>query len=129
MILAIRTDKPESYVALTEAGELAAETSWEAHRELSDTLLKTIENELHSLNVQWDAISGIVVFKGPGSFTGLRIGVTVANTLAMSLGVPIVGTQTDDWLANGEELLANDQNEKIVTPEYGGVANITQPRK
>ena len=129
MILAIRTDQKESYIGLYDGKQITAETTWQAHRELSDTLLKTIESELNSVGKDWSDISGIVIFKGPGSFTGLRIGATVANTLANSQSVPIVGTNGDDWLESGIQRLQKAENDKIVTPEYGGEANITKPKK
>ena len=72
---------------------------------------------------------GIGVMKGPGSFTGLRIGLTVTNTLADSLSAPIVGATGEDWRETALEKLRAGENEKIVMPEYGAVAHITAPRK
>ena len=87
--------------------------------------LKFLEEKTGDLHL----ISGIGVMKGPGSFTGLRIGLTVVNTLADSLNIPIVGAMSDNWrdLALGK--LRSGENEKIVMPEYGAAANITAPRK
>lgn len=128
MILFLKTDQEEAQVGLYKK-EVIAEKKWKAHRELSDTLLKSIEEVLASKDLEWSDISGIIIFKGPGSFTGLRIGTTVANTLSESLSVPIVGSKGQDWLGTGVERINNSENEKIVMPEYGGEANITQPRK
>lgn len=69
------------------------------------------------------------VYKGPGSFTGLRIGITVFNTLAYANTWPIVGVTGDDWRQLGVKRLENKENDEIVLPEYGGEANITTPRK
>ncbi len=129
MYLLMRTDKPVSYVGLHDGEDMVSEVEWEAHRQLSDTLLSTIEDELGKQNQRWADIKGIVIFKGPGSFTGLRIGATVANTLAESLSVPVVGVQGEDWVETGVSSLHSSKNDRVVLPEYGGEANITTPRK
>lgn len=56
---------------------------------LSERLLPLIEKTVSSVNLDINDINNIVVANGPGSFTGVRIGVTVAKTLAYSLGCPI----------------------------------------
>ena len=129
MILLMKTDQAEAYVGLHDGNEYVAETHWQAHRELSDTLLKAIESELHALDADWSDLTGVGIFKGPGSFTGLRIGMTVANTLSQSLGIPIVATQEDSWAEAALERLSNNETDTIAMPEYGGEANITKPRK
>ena len=56
---------------------------------LSERLLPLIEKAMNSINLDINNVDNIVVANGPGSFTGVRIGVTVAKTLAYSLGCPI----------------------------------------
>lgn len=56
---------------------------------LSERLLPLIEKTVSSVNLDINDINNIIVANGPGSFTGVRIGVTVAKTLAYSLGCPI----------------------------------------
>jgi tRNA threonylcarbamoyladenosine biosynthesis protein TsaB len=79
--------------------------------------------------INQEQLSAIIVYKGPGSFTGLRIGVSVANTYAYALNIPIVGCSGDDWLIDGIQSIKQNINEKIITPEYGGKINITSPKK
>jgi tRNA threonylcarbamoyladenosine biosynthesis protein TsaB len=110
-------------------GEQHVEKSWESGRELAKNLLGFVEESLIEKNVSWDSIEGLGVYKGPGSFTGLRIGLTVANTLAESLGVPIVGVSGEQWQDEALTRLRSGDNDRVVMPEYGSEAHITSPRK
>ena len=102
---------------------------WQAHRELSITIHKKILEVLKSQKKGWNNLGGLVCYKGPGSFTGLRIGLTVGNALASGLGVPIVSTTGKDWAEKGINKVNNGQNEKIALPKYGAPVHITKPRK
>lgn len=129
MILTIRTDKPEAEIGLYDSkGQVAYET-WQAHRELSDTILINITNLLANQQRKLPDLTGIVVFKGPGSFTGLRIGMSVANTLAYGLSIPVVAETGEQWVAKGLKRLQTGDNDQPALPEYGGEPNITKPRK
>lgn len=57
----------------------------------SADILPTIEGILKKNNISLKDIKGILVNQGPGSFTGVRVGVTVANALAWSLDIPVLG--------------------------------------
>lgn len=130
MILAIRTDKPEAEIyLLDDGGAIKAEYKWQAHKELSITILEKINLLLDQTGTGWDSVKGLIVFKGPGSFTGLRIGITVANAVSYSLHAPVTGTSGEDWLKAGVENLMTANMSTLVVPEYGGEANITTPRK
>lgn len=130
MILTIRTDKPDAEIGLfTPAGEEIVYDTWYAHRELADTLLLRIRDLLQKQGKSFTDVAGVVVFQGPGSFTGLRIGITVANTFAYAREIPIVGVMDEDWIAVGVKRLSKGENSKIILPEYGAEAHITAPRK
>jgi tRNA threonylcarbamoyladenosine biosynthesis protein TsaB len=130
MILAIRTDAPEAnLVLLNDDGSVLSDVHWQADRRLAHELLGKLESLLTEHGGTWKDLSGLVVYQGPGSFTGLRIGITVMNTIAYAQTIPIVGTTSDKWISQGIELLANGKGEKIVLPEYGAEAHITKPRK
>lgn len=128
LLLTIRTDKPEAEVGLYENNKQLAYEVWPAHRELSDTLHKKIKAVLASQKKDFKDIEGIVCFKGPGSFTGLRIGITVADSFAYGLDIPIVATQ-DDWIEQGVKRLQAGENERIALPHYGAPVHITQQKK
>lgn len=128
MIVLLDTSTPTCKLSLIE-GDWRFDDEWEANRELAKGLLEYLQSHLEAHQKSWQDISGIVAFQGPGSFTGLRIGLTVLNTLADSLQVPIVGATGEDWQQRGLERLESGENDKIVMPEYGSEANITTPRK
>jgi tRNA threonylcarbamoyladenosine biosynthesis protein TsaB len=128
IILTIRTDKPEAEIGLYKDAEQIAYVTWQAHRALAETLHGRIRDMLTGQNLDLKDIEGIVCLKGPGSFTGLRIGLTVANALSYSLSIPIVGTTGDDWIQIGIKRLLETGSEKIIMPEYGADVHITLPK-
>lgn len=129
LILAMRTDKPEAEVYLYKDKDLLDQTIWQAHRALAETLHQKINDLLKRNGKDWHDINGLVVYKGPGSFTGLRIGLTVANTLAEPSKVAIVGANGDDWRQRGLDRLLNGENERLIVPEYGAPVHITAQKK
>ena len=92
-------------------------------------VVSAIADLLKKHNLSVDDIEGVLVNKGPGSFTGLRIGISVANALSYSLNIPIVGAQDENWIEKGIMILATGKNSLPVTPFYGSDVNITTPKK
>lgn len=128
MILLLNTSTPICKVSLLE-GNWRYDDEWTADRELAKHLLRYLNDSLGKNGKTWRDISGIGAFMGPGSFTGLRIGLTVLNTIADAQGVPIVGTRGDGWQEEAIERLNKGENDQIVLPYYGSEAHITKPRK
>ena len=128
MILLLDTSTPTCKLTLVNGTE-QFDTEWESGRELAKGLLGYIQSQLEIHNKTWNDLTGLAVFKGPGSFTGLRIGITVLNTVSYAEKIPIVGEIGDDWKAKANIRLLNGESDVIVLPEYGGEANITLPRK
>lgn len=130
MIITLKTDNPVAEIGLfaPDAKEISYYT-WQADRQLAKDLLKKIHEQLQVQNADWPDVTGLVVFEGPGSFTGLRIGLTVANSIAYGTPAPIVGAQGDNWLKEGLAKLAGGQDDTQVLPHYGAEANITLPKK
>jgi tRNA threonylcarbamoyladenosine biosynthesis protein TsaB len=129
IILTIRTDKPEAELRLFDGQSQLAEIIWQAHRELGETIHLKINELLESQQKDLDDIEGIVAFQGPGSFTGLRIGLSVANALSDGLGTPIVATQGDNWQQQGIERLQKGERDQVAMPEYGAPVRITQQKR
>lgn len=128
MILLLDTSTPVCKLTLVD-GDRRYEDEWQADRNLAKKLLQYLREQLDKNGYAWADVSGIGAFKGPGSFTGLRIGLTVLNTFADSEKIPIVGSEGDDWQAKVLQKLENNENEKIILPLYGSAAHITKPRK
>lgn len=64
----------------------------------SQALLPLIEKLLKQNNLEYQDLEAIEVTTGPGSFTGLRVGVSVANALGYSLGILVNGKETETGL-------------------------------
>jgi len=75
------------------------ERSITAPREANQLLLPTIDALLQEQDVSREQLAAIIVGRGPGSFTGVRIGVATAKGLAQGLGVPLYGVSTTDAIA------------------------------
>lgn len=89
MILYINTkDQHIITVSLKKKGKVIRSLS-EQNKHGSQVLLLMISKLLDLEKMTFDALEGIEVEKGPGSFTGLRVGVSVANALGFSLGIPV----------------------------------------
>lgn len=128
-ILTIRTDKTISEITLYDNQKKVDDIKWEAYRTLADTIHLRIKNLLKANKMDWQNIDGLVCFKGPGSFTGLRIGISVANALSYSLDCPIVSQAGNKWQISGIKRLLDGENEIVALPEYGAEAKITKPKK
>lgn len=128
-ILTIRTDKPDAELQLFDDDRLIASHVWRAHHELAETLLDVIRELLAHESIAMQDVQGVGVFKGPGSFTGLRIGISVANALASGLDCPIVGATGEQWDQECIQRLQAYEDDGIVSPEYGSDPHITPPKK
>jgi len=125
----MRTDKPEAELYLYDGSTQLEAIKWQAHKELSVTLHHKIDELFNRADVVMENLDGIVLYKGPGSFTGLRIGFAVGNALASANHKPIIAEGGDDWIQHGIQSLLEGKNEIPALPEYGAAAGITLPKK
>lgn len=128
MILALKTDSATTTLWLLEAAAKQPDLVWESGRNLSTELLSQVQEVLANRHITFTDLTGIIIFSGPGSFTSLRIGHAVANALADSLGIPIIGGSGEDWLEKG--LIGIHETPRLAPalPEYGAEVNITKPK-
>ncbi len=98
MILYIDTkDQKQVKVSLKKDGKIV-ETLNEQNEYGSQVLLPLISKLVDRQKVKFGDLEGIEVETGPGSFTGLRVGVSVANALGFSLGIPVNGKKIESKL-------------------------------
>lgn len=110
MKLYLDTSTPETILKLNDK-----EYRHEFGHDLAEQLLGFMRDKLAKNNASWQDITEITLMTGPGSFTGLRIGAAVVNTLAHELKIPL-------YDHHGNKL-------PIIIPEYGRGANISEPKK
>jgi tRNA threonylcarbamoyladenosine biosynthesis protein TsaB len=96
LVLAFDTATDVATSALVQDGEVVGERASRAVRILED-----IDSLLAGAALEREAIEGIVVGTGPGSYTGLRMGLVTARALAIALGAPVAGVSTLAALAGG----------------------------
>lgn len=97
-------------------------------------ILSVIDSLLVSKKSKIQEVKGIVVVTGPGHFSYLRTGISIANALGWVLGIPVVGLTTNQFLSDrdliekGIALVKKTKAFKPVLPVYGKEPNITIKR-
>lgn len=128
MILALDTSTPVCRISVF-VDDVWHDHEWDAGRGLAKGLLGNLQEVLSEYRETLSTVSGLIAFQGPGSYTGLRIGLTVLNTIASAQHIPIVGATGDDWRDDGLARIKSGADDQLVMPEYGGEPHITTPRK
>ena len=98
-ILAIDTSTPSGSIALLEDDQLIAESTTCIQKTHAERLLPSIKTLLDNIGIKPEDIDGFALTTGPGSFTGLRIGLSTIKGLSWSLNKPVVGVSTLEALA------------------------------
>ncbi|MEW6428144.1 MAG: tRNA (adenosine(37)-N6)-threonylcarbamoyltransferase complex dimerization subunit type 1 TsaB [Thermodesulfobacteriota bacterium] len=99
LVLAIENASQYGSVAVVGDGGCLAESSLVSGETHSKRLLLSIDRLLADTGLDWPGLAAIAVSIGPGSFTGIRIGLATAKGLAMAAGKPLLGISTLDGLA------------------------------
>ena len=110
MKLYLDTSTPETILRLDNQ-----EYRYTFANDLAEKLLGFIRDCLAKNHKSFKDITEITFMSGPGSFTGLRIGASIVNTLANELNIPLYDH--------------HGHAHPIIIPNYGRPANISQPRK
>lgn len=102
-VLAIDTSNQAMSIAVLDGERIIGEITTNIKRNHSERLMPAIDELMNDIQWKPSELDRIVVAKGPGSYTGLRIGVTIAKTLAWTLGVELVGISSLKTLAGNCE--------------------------
>lgn len=94
LILGLETAGPTASVALLRDGALLGEYALHHTRAHSETVMPMVDSLMDTLGIAPGELSAIAVDHGPGSFTGVRIGVCAANGMGQALGIPVVGVNS-----------------------------------
>jgi len=129
IILGINTSTEITELYLINDNHIIDETKWNSGRDLAKDLLSKIKLLLEKNNLSYEQVDAYIGYLGPGSFTGLRIGISAINSLAYTNNKPIVGSAGDEWINKALDRLLLNQDDKVLVPEYGSEANITLPKK
>ncbi len=131
-ILVIDTSDKETGIGLVGEG-LNKTKVWISERNQSQELLPNIDNLLKENGINPEELKWVSVNLGPGTFTGLRVGLSVANTFGYALNIPVIGI---DYLEDAIEerikklstLETTEKEFKQVLPTYGKPPDITKPK-
>jgi len=100
MILAINTSTPQFSVAVLKiSGAVLAEQFMATKSKNFRAMMPVLDGLLRHSGVEWKDISAQAVAVGPGSFTGLRVGLALAKGICQGLGIPVVGVSSLEALA------------------------------
>ncbi|MCI8347107.1 MAG: tRNA (adenosine(37)-N6)-threonylcarbamoyltransferase complex dimerization subunit type 1 TsaB [Bacilli bacterium] len=108
-ILYIDTSSSYLYTGIVEEGHLISEIKEDLSLDLSKVALPRIASMFEEHELRPDSIDKIMVVNGPGSFTGIRVGITIAKVYAWSLKIPIIPI-------NGLEAMATSISAPIKVP-------------
>jgi len=100
IILGIETATMTGGLALMDEGKLIAEYTLNMKTTHSSRLMPALDWILKDSSLDKKQIDSVAISIGPGSFTGLRIGLATAKGLALGLNIPLIGVGTLDALAN-----------------------------
>ena len=100
-ILALETSAKAVSAAISENGRILASGYQDTGLTHSRTLMPIVEHILKNTELKLEDMDAIAVAVGPGSFTGIRIGVAAAKGLAFGAGIPVIGVSTLEAMATG----------------------------
>jgi tRNA threonylcarbamoyladenosine biosynthesis protein TsaB len=108
MLLAIDTATRVISLALHDGDRVLAEASWETANHHTVELTPAVQQMMRRANVTMDKLKAVAVALGPGSFTGLRIGLGMAKGMATALDIPLLGIPTLEVLAQAQPPFEGD---------------------
>ena len=110
LILCLETATNICSVAIYQGDECLVELISTKERSHSEKLPELITTSLNKIDKTFDDISAVAVSKGPGSYTGLRIGVSIAKGIAYTLNLPLISVNTlKAMIVQGSEISLEDE--------------------
>jgi tRNA threonylcarbamoyladenosine biosynthesis protein TsaB len=106
MLLAIDTSTEQIGIALGDGNQIAAEWMWQSQQYHTVELAPALDRLLRVAGQTMEGVEAISVAIGPGSYTALRVGLSLAKGIAVSRGIPIIGIPTLDVLAAAQPGMA-----------------------
>jgi tRNA threonylcarbamoyladenosine biosynthesis protein TsaB len=94
MELTIDTSSNIVSIAVSQKGEMLAVLTWQTRQNHTIELLPNLACLLEQAKVELGSMEAIIVARGPGSFSGLRVGISTAKGLAFTLSIPLIGVNT-----------------------------------
>ena len=132
MILVIQTTiSGRISVWLVKARKILAEQTKTVEWHGSDQAVACVDRTLRSIKKTLADVTGSVVVRGPGSFTAVRTGIIIANTLSKALNVPVRGLVAKNPLSKINVLhqaAISGMKNSAVKPWYGKKPNISKPK-
>jgi tRNA threonylcarbamoyladenosine biosynthesis protein TsaB len=112
-LLALETTERIGGIALMQGGEVRAAESLPPHQRSAQSLAPAVGQLLTQCSCPPDQLDVIAVTIGPGSFTGLRVGVATAKALAYATGADVLGVDTLEVIAAGQDTVAAAKGERF----------------
>ena len=131
----------EVRVGIFDGEKIVAKKCAKVEFKYSEKILTVIDSTFGGLRI--NELNGVLVVVGPGRFSALRVGVTVANTLGWGLGIPVLGVESIQGVlsiedkrkywqeieklitVNIKKMFKKKKFDKFIVPEYGQEPNIT----
>lgn len=132
IILAMDTSSSRLSLALWEHGRLLAGSGLVPQKRQAEVILGEIENLFARAGLAPKQLGGLAVGLGPGSFTGLRVGIAVAQGLAQVLGLPVAGVSSFRAAAAGSQsalalVLEDARRDMVYAALYANQEGACQP--
>lgn len=122
IVLAVKTDQPAAELHLYKDGQEIAQDVWQSDRQLETELLAHIRDILKVNQLAYPNLNGLIFYQGPGSYTGLRIGAAVVNSLSQALSITIASAGGENWLKTGWDAHQRGKTSSPAAINYGDEA-------
>ena len=114
LTLAINTASSITAIALLDSQNLLGEKSWKSTNDEAEKLMPAIDELLKEHSKSYDEIEKVISVKGPGSFTGLRVGITVANTISYLNECDLFTIDTFNYWHSIDKSISSSQDKALL---------------